>query len=80
MKILNYSGQLIDAYFNLLKNMSDEAKKHLIERLQGSLGNKKEGKNNELNLFGAWHSPNSADEIIKEIYANRKTGRVIEDL
>lgn len=80
MKSLNFSGKLIDAYFDLLKNMSDEAKKRLIERLESSLGRKKDNRNSGQNLFGAWQSKDSADEIINEIYTSRNTGRLIEDL
>src|SRR5690625_5092840 len=66
--------QLVDTYYSMLKNLSQDNKLELIERLSNSIRTskmEKSGKSIDA-LYGSWESEKSADEIIKEIEDARK--------
>lgn len=79
MKKLDYRSDLINAYFQLLNNLSDNAKNQLIELLKKSLKKKKKIPTGT-ELFGAWQSTDSADEIIEKLRKDRHFSRQVEDL
>jgi len=68
--------------FRMVKNLSADVKLELISKISDSLKEPtKERKDDSWkNLFGAWESEESAEEIIEEIRASRYTNRQIEDL
>lgn len=57
--------------------MSKGAREYLIEKLKGVENEPKKEKNNS-DLFGAWQSEESADEIIDMIYSSKSNNREIE--
>ena len=60
----------IDGCFRLMQNWDVESKKEMIARLLHSLEQKTGSGFSD--CFGAWQDDRSADEIIEEIYANRR--------
>ena len=62
----------IDGCFRLMQNWDAESKKEMITRLLHSLEQKTEADFSD--CFGAWQDDRDADEIIEEIYANRRNG------
>ena len=60
----------IDGCFDLMQNWNAEAKKEMIIRLLNSLEPKRDSDFSA--CFGAWEDDRDADEIIKEIYENRR--------
>ncbi len=78
MKAADLKFNLIDSYLGLLKNLSPDSKLELISRLSDSLkGSKKPTNKSISDLYGAFISKESADEIITSLkdsrYFNRKT-------
>lgn len=73
---------IADNYFGIIKNLSADVKLELISKISSSLkGTKKEAKDNSWKeLFGAWKSNESAEEIIEELRASRHSNRQIEDI
>lgn len=73
---------IADNFFGMIKNLSTDVKLELISKITDSLkGAKKESKDDAWKeLFGAWQSDESAEEMIEEIRASRQTNRQIEDL
>lgn len=73
---------IADNFFGMIKNLSADVKLELISKISNSLkGSKKELKDNLWkDLFGAWQSEKSAEEIIEEIRISRHTNRQIDDL
>jgi hypothetical protein len=69
----------LNNYFGLLKNLSPEHKLALIKRLSTSIkSSKKPLKTNINDLFGAFVSDSSADEIISEIKGTRNFSRQVD--
>lgn len=72
---------LIESYVSLLKNLSAANKLELISRLSESLNGQKTPSNKSANdLYGAFISKKSADEIIAELKNNRQFNRKTESL
>ena len=68
--------------FRMIRNLSTDVKLELINKISNSLkGTKSDVKDDSWKeLFGAWESENSAEEIIADIRTSRYTNRHIEDL
>ena len=68
--------------FRMVKDLSADVKLELISKITDSLKETtKEVKDDSWKeLFGAWESEESAEEIIEEIRASRNTNGQIEDL
>ncbi len=81
MKAADLKFNLIDSYLGLLKNLSPDSKIELISRLSDSLKDPKKPTDNSLgNLFGAFISKESADEIITDLKGSRNFNRKTEGL
>ena len=81
MKAANLNFNLIDSYLGLLNNLSPESKLELISKLSDSMkGAKKPTKKSLSELYGAFVSKKSADEIIAELKSNRVFNRNTEGL
>ena len=74
--------EIADNFFGLIKNLSVEVKLDLINKIKKSLkASKKETADDSWKeLFGAWQSEESAEEIIEDLRASRHTNRHIEDI
>jgi hypothetical protein len=68
--------------FGMIKNLSSDVKLDLISKISISLkGTRSEVKDDSWKeLFGAWDSEKSAEEIIEDIRSSRNTNRHLEDL
>lgn len=68
--------------FELVKNQSTDVKLDLISKISNSLKSieKSKTENSWKELFGAWESTESAEEIIEDLRSSRKTDRNIEEL
>jgi len=77
MSTVDINKRLVDTYYSMLKNLSQNNKLELIERLSNSIRtSKKEKSENSIDaLYGSWESEKSADEIIKEIEDARNFNR-----
>ena len=76
MKAADFKFNLIDNYLGLLKNLSPDSKRELISRLSDSLkGSKKPADKPLGDLFGAFISNQSADEIMIDLKASRNFNR-----
>jgi len=76
MSTVDINKRLVDTYYSMLKNLSQNNKLELIERLSNSIRtSKKKPKSSIDALYGSWESGNSADEIIKEIEDARNFNR-----
>jgi hypothetical protein len=81
MKAANINNALIEGYLRLLENLSPDSKLDLISKLTQSLkGDVSKRKKSFSKAFGAWESDKSAEEIIKDVKANRTFNRQIEEL
>jgi len=79
MKAADLKFNLIDSYLELLKNLSPASKLELISRLSDSLKGSKKPTNNSIgDLYGAFVSKESADEIITFLKDSRQFNRKIE--
>ena len=80
MDNLTISENTLNKYFGILENLDINSKKRLIIKLTKSINRepKKEKKLN--NIFGAWQSAKSAEEIISEIEDSRYNKREIEEM
>ena len=79
----DYSNHIsgADFYFEFLKNLNSDSKLDLISKLSQSLRKNDEVFETPLqSLFGAYKTPETADEIIKELRASRIFNRNIETL
>ena len=66
----------METYAGLFENLSSSSKFELLERLLGAI--RKSGKSGDKEFFksfGAFASSSSAEEIVKEIRADRKFRR-----
>lgn len=80
MSTTDLTLNLIDNYFELLKNLSPDAKLELIAKLSSSMKTTKVIKNGSLkSLFGAFISKQSADELIRDIKQARTFQRKTEE-
>ena len=81
MKAANLNFNLIDSYLGLLNNLSPESKLELISKLSDSLKGSKKPTNKSLSdLYGAFISKKSADEIITELKSSRVFNRKMAEL
>jgi len=81
MKAADSKFNLVDSYFGLLKNLSQDNKLELIEKLSDTLkGQKKTTVKSLDDLYGAFISEQSADEIIADLKRSRNFSRKIEGL
>lgn len=73
---------IADNFIGMINNLSVDAKLDLISKITDSLKNtKKEVKDDSWkDLFGAWQSNESAEELISEIRSSRYTNRNIENI
>ncbi len=85
MKAMDLNVNLVNFYFDLLANLSMDAKIELISKLLASMktenGKKeKRKKKSILEFSGTWVSDKSAEELIDEIRGARLFNRQIEQL
>ncbi|EHQ29382.1 hypothetical protein [Mucilaginibacter paludis] len=81
MQTLDFNTKLIDGYMELLRNLSSDNKLDLITKLSESLkSTSHEDEPSLKNLFGAYQSDQSAEELIAEIRQSRLFNRNIENL
>ena len=81
MKTADLNFNLIDSYLALLNHLSPESKLELISKLSDSLKSSKKPTNKSLfDLYGAFISKKSADEIITELKSGRVFNRKTEGL
>jgi hypothetical protein len=81
VKAENFDINIINHYFNLLKNLSKENKEKLISKLKNSLNSKENPPENSIeHLFGAFTSDESEEELISSIRKSRKFNRNVSTL
>lgn len=81
MKAGDLEFNLIDSYLGLLDSLSPENKLELISKLSDSLkGSKAQSKKSLSDLFGAFKSRHSADEIIVDLKTSRNFNRKTEQI
>ena len=79
MEAADFKFNLIDTYLGLLRSLSPENKMELISRLSDSLkGSKKPTDKSISDLYGAFISKKSADEILSDLKASRNFNRKTE--
>ena len=79
MKAGDLKFNLIDSFLGLLNKLSPDNKRELISKLSDSLKGSKKPTGRSLNdLFGAFISKKSADEIITDIKSSRNFNRKTE--
>ena len=72
-------NKLVDSYFKVMRNWDNETKKSLIIKLTQSIDTMEKENRDFSSCFGAWEDNRSADEIIKDLRADRVDNREIED-
>lgn len=77
MKHLGFNISLLDQYIGVFSRMNVKARKYLIDKLQNIHEEPKKNPTNK-DLFGAWISDESADEMIASIHSSRSTHRDLE--
>lgn len=81
MKATNLNFDLIDSYLELLKSLSPDNRLKLISKLTNSLKRPKKSSDKTLSdLFGAFKTKKSADEMIAELKRSRYFDRNTERL
>jgi hypothetical protein len=81
MKAANLNFNLIDSYLELLKSLSPDNRLELISRLSDSLkGSNAPSEKPLSDLYGAFKTRKSADEIIAELKKSRSFNRKTEEL
>ena len=81
MKAANLKFNLIESYLGLLKSLGPDSKLELISKLSDSLkGSGKPTDKSLSDLYGAFISKKSADEIITELKNGRNFNRKTEGL
>ena len=79
MKATNLKFNLIDSHLGLLKSLSPDNRLELISKLSDSLkGSKKPSNKSLTDLYGAFKTKKSADEIIADLKKNRNFNRKTE--
>ncbi|MEO0583529.1 MAG: hypothetical protein AAF135_14995 [Bacteroidota bacterium] len=64
---------ILNLYWGLLKNLSNEWKLDLIEKLSQSVRENIDSTTDQMELaFGAWEDERSADQLIGELTSNRR--------
>ncbi|MDZ4681925.1 MAG: hypothetical protein SH848_17130 [Saprospiraceae bacterium] len=71
MDALNVNSILVNNYLALLQNMSQDHKLELLAKLAQSLKTEKEEGMSMKELFGAFQSEQTADQLIEEIRQSR---------
>lgn len=72
---------IADNYFDMLKNLSPDIKLELISRMSESMRTERtHDKESWKNLFGAFQSEHTAEEIIADLRKYRYVNREIEEL
>ncbi|HMJ68165.1 MAG TPA: hypothetical protein VK508_04695 [Cyclobacteriaceae bacterium] len=80
MKAANINFNLVETYLELLKSLNPDSKRELIARLSETLkGPNKPGAKSLSDLFGAFDSKESAEEIIADIEKSRTFTRKSEE-
>ena len=72
-------NKLVDSYFKVMRNWDNETKKSLIIKLTQSIDTMEKENRDFSSCFGAWEDNRTADEIIKDLRADRVDNREIED-
>lgn len=74
--------KIADNFVDMIKTLSDDVKLDIIAKIKASLvtTKKKQADDSWKDLFGAFKSNQSAEEIINEIQSSRYTNRQIEDI
>ena len=74
--------KIADNFVDMIKNLSDDVKLDIITKIKASLTKtkKKQVDDSWKDLFGAFKSDQTAEEMISEIRSSRYTNRQIEDL
>lgn len=81
MKAADLKFDLIDSYLGLLKSLSPDNRLELISKLSDSLkGSKKPTSKSLKDLYGAFKTKKSADEIIADLKKSRNFVRKTEQL
>jgi len=81
MKTASFSNRLINAYFELLKNLDLNSKLDLISRLTKSIKHDLKDKGSDFEkAFGAWDESENAEDITKGIRESRCFSRKIDKL
>jgi len=81
MKAIDINTTLVDGYLRLLGNLSPINKLDLISKLTLSVKTDISDKSNSFyKAFGAWGSPQTADEMISDIRGSRRFKRQLEQL
>ena len=76
---LNIENKKVENHFKFLKNWDIDLKKDLIIKLTESIEIKSAEQYDFSSCFGAWEDNRDAEEIISDIYANRKNKLSIEE-
>jgi len=80
MKVTDLKFNLIESYLGLLRNLSPDSKLELISKLSDSLKGSKTPTNNSIgDLYGAFISKKSANEIITFLKDSRHFNRKTEE-
>lgn len=81
MKAADLKFNLIDSYIGLLKSLSPDSRLELISKLSDSLkGSKKPTDKSLSDLYGAFKTKKSADEMIADLKKSRNFDRKTERL
>ncbi len=80
MAALTQDTGIADIYFNVLKNLNTPTKLALIEKLSNSIEQNQKEEISLQSLFGAYQTPESAEELIEKIRDARIFNRTIESL
>lgn len=76
MEASDFKFNLVDSYLGLLRSLSSENRLELISRLSNSLkGSTKPTGKSISDLYGAFISKKSADEILSDLRASRNLSR-----
>jgi hypothetical protein len=81
MKAADLKFNLIDSYLGLLRSLSPENRLELISKLSDSLKGSRRPTNKSISdLYGAFKTKKSADEIIADLRKSRNFNRRTEQL
>ncbi|UII32105.1 hypothetical protein LVD17_27865 [Fulvivirga ulvae] len=73
---------IADNFTEMIKSLSDDVKLDIIKKIKKSLNKSKAASPDDSwsDLFGSFKSKKTADDIIKELKAERYSNRHIEDI
>ncbi len=81
METTDTNKNIINGYYDLIKNLSPDSKLELIARLSDSMKSPITGKNGSWkHLYGAFISEKSAEELVDDIRRARTFSRNTESL